>query len=151
MAVSTRLTCKRPAQKGTYVQLMPTKPDSMIAVTGDMDTIPGQFAAAILRHPEKSKGKTIFVAAEFLSFGDMLKIWGEALGRRTVYVETTVESFTNLWGPAGEEMALQFKWGEEMDWSSDLGGGQFVTKEELGIENCVGFRSTIEKLKHFWP
>lgn len=130
---------------------MPTRPNATIGITGDMETIPGQWTSAILAQPQKTLGKYVLVAAEFITFGEMLKVWGEVMGRKTAYVETTTESITELWGPAGEEMALQFKWGEEVDWSEGFGVGHLmVSKEELGIKDCVGFRATIEKLKPFW-
>lgn len=116
-----------------------------------MAIVPGLFAKAILAQREKSLGKYCFVATEMLSFGKMLEIWGEVLGRKTAYIETTVEGEKALFGPPGEELALQMKMGEMVtDWSSFAPKELWLTKEELGIGGEHGFRPTVEKMKAFW-
>lgn len=130
---------------------MPSKPDANIPVVGDMAIVPGMFAKAILAHPEKTLGRYCFVASETLTWRKMLEIWGEVMGRKTAYVETTVEGATALFGPVGEELALQMKWGEEVaGWGSVVPSGKLLTREELGLGEEHGFRASVEKLKAFW-
>lgn len=72
----------------------------------------------------------------------------EITGKKGVYLETTLDAWTQLWGPAGNELSLQFKYGELRDpWQET---DEFISSAELGIDEkeVVGFRGTIEGLKH---
>ena len=59
-----------------------------------------------------------------------------------------METFVKLWGPAGQEMALQLKFGEDHgDWATF--GVDLLTEKELGIGkgDLVGLEGCLEKLK----
>jgi hypothetical protein len=117
-----------------------------------MAVAPGIWVRAILERPEKSLGKYTTVATDLLSFGKMLEIWGEVMGKRTAYLECTPESWANAFGEAGVELAAQFQWGEALEeWGKLVPDEEYVNKEELGIGDEVpGFTKAIEALKeHF--
>lgn len=80
----------------------------------------------------------------------MIDVWSEITGKQGVYMETTIDAYTKLWGAAGNELGLQFKFGEMCDpWEERE---DFISPEELGIDRneVVGFRGTIEGLKHLF-
>lgn len=138
----------QPGAYGAHVWLQPTSPSARIANAGDMTVTPGIWTAAILAQPAKSQGKYACVSPETLSYAECLDIWAEVTGKRAVFVKCTVEEFTKVWGPPGEEFAAQLAWGEVVeDWTSGLPGG-FVGMEELGIRGeGIGHRAALERIK----
>ncbi|KAH7130090.1 hypothetical protein B0J11DRAFT_522400 [Dendryphion nanum] len=135
---------------GQWIQTVPAKADSKILLSGDMTVNPGIWVRQVLATGRKSHGKYANVALEKWTFQEMVDVWSEITGKKGVYVETTSEAWTKLWGPAGNELALQFKFGELCDpWAETE---EFISPEELGIDKneVVGFRGTIEGLKHLF-
>ncbi|KAK1830949.1 NAD(P)-binding protein [Podospora conica] len=132
---------------GQWIQAMPTKPDATILLAGDLTTTPGVWVRQVLATGHKAYGKYANVALEKWSFQQMLDVWSEITGRKAVFVETTKESWTKMWGPLGEELAQQFKFGEICDpWEET---DEFISPAELGIreDEVIGFRGALEKLK----
>lgn len=132
---------------GQWVQTMPTKPDAKILLAGDLTTTPGVWVRQVLATGHKAYGRYANVALEKWSFQQMLDVWSEITGRRAVFVETTSDSWAKMWGPLGEELARQLKFGEMCDpWEET---DEFISPAELGIreEEVIGFRGALEKLK----
>ncbi|KAF2728137.1 NAD(P)-binding protein [Polyplosphaeria fusca] len=133
-----------------YTQILPVSPHAKVLVSGDMSINPGLWVQGILASGSKAYGKYSNVALERLSFQEMLDGWAEVTGKESVFVQTTVESFTQMWGTAGNELGLQSVLFERCDpW--------IETKEHIGIkdlaiapEDVVGFRKTIEGLRPLW-
>jgi NAD(P)-dependent dehydrogenase (short-subunit alcohol dehydrogenase family) len=135
---------------GQYIQTLPTKPDAKVLLSGDMTVNPGIWVRQVLATGEKAYGKYANVALEKWTFQQMIDVWSEITGKKGVLVETTIDAWTKLWGPAGNELGLQFKFGEMCDpWEENE---DFISPEELGIDRneVVGFRGTIEGLKHMF-
>jgi len=89
-------------------------------------------------------GKYVYVATYYLSFPEMLKVWGEVLGRKTVYVEVSTESMKNLYGEGGLETALQCRLGETiLDWFAITSKEGLGTAEELGLQDLIRFRARL--------
>lgn len=129
---------------------MPTKPDAKVLLSGDMTINPGIWVRQVLAAGERAYGKYANVALEKWTFQEMIDVWSEITGKKGVFVETTIDAWTKLWGPAGNELGLQFKFGEICDpWEADE---TFISPEELSIDvdEVVGFRGTIEGLKHLF-
>jgi hypothetical protein len=115
-----------------------------------MTVNPGIWVRQVLATGEKAYGKYANVALEKWTFQQMMDVWSEITGKQGVYMETTIDAWTKLWGPAGNELGLQFKFGEMCDpWEETE---EFISPEELGIDKneVVGFRGTIEGLKHMF-
>jgi hypothetical protein len=115
-----------------------------------MTVNPGIWVRQVLATGRPAYGKYANVALEKWTFQQMLDVWSEIKGKKAVFVETTIDAWTKLWGPAGNELGLQFKFGEMCDpWEVTE---DFISPEELGIdpEEVVGFRGTIEGLKHLF-
>ena len=92
----------------------------------------GIWVRQILAKPDKTKGAYAGVFTEDLSWNEMLQIWSEVTGKPAQYVHCTTEEFNNVWGPAGEELCRQFKWGEMIpDWLTQT--ENYVSKEDLEI------------------
>jgi hypothetical protein len=132
---------------GQYIQTLPTKPDAKVLLSGDMTVNPGIWVRQVLATGSKAYGKYANVALEKWTFQQMMDVWSEVTGKKGVLMETTIDAWTQLWGPAGNELGLQFKFGEMCDpWEET---DEFITAKELGIDEgeVVGFRGTIEGLK----
>jgi len=108
---------------------------------------PGIWVRQILFAGDKAFGKYANVALEKWTFQQMIDVWSEITGRKGVFLETTIDAWTKLWGPAGNELGLQFKFGEMCDpWEESE---VFISAEDLSIDpkEVVGFRGTLEGLK----
>ncbi|KAH7091253.1 hypothetical protein FB567DRAFT_269731 [Paraphoma chrysanthemicola] len=135
---------------GQWVQTVPTKPTASILLSGDLTVNPGIFVRQVLKTGAAAYEKYANVALEKWTFQEMLDSWSDITGKKGVFVETTPEAWTKLWGPAGTELALQFKYGEMCDpWEER---DDFISPEDLGIDKneVVGFKGTIEGLKHLF-
>ncbi|KAF9697517.1 hypothetical protein EKO04_004379 [Ascochyta lentis] len=132
---------------GHFIQTLPTKPDAKILLSGDMTVNPGIWVRQVLATGEEAYGKYANIGLEKWTFQEMLDVWSEITGKKGVFIETTIDAWTELWGPAGNELGLQFKFGEMCDpWEVD---DKFISPKELSIDanEVVGFRGTIEGLK----
>ncbi|KAK5651926.1 hypothetical protein OQA88_11585 [Cercophora sp. LCS_1] len=135
---------------GQWIQTLPTKPDAKILLSGDMTVNPGVWVRQVLATGHKAYRKYANVALERWTFQQMIDVWSEITGKKGVFIETTAEAWTRLWGPAAAELSLQFKYGELCDpWEVT---DEFISPAELGIDEneVVGFRGTIEGLKHLF-
>lgn len=135
---------------GQWVQTLATKPDASVLLAGDMSVNPGIWVRQVLATGVKAYTKYSNVALEKWTFQDMIDEWSAITGKKGVFIETTAEAWTKLWGPAGNELSLQFKFGELCDpWEETQ---DHISPEDLGIDRneVVGFGGTIEKLKHMF-
>lgn len=111
----------------------------------------GVWVRQVLANPQKSIGKYATVATEVLTFEQMLAAWSEVTGKPAVFVETSVEEYERIWGIPGREIAMQLKFGEQIDdwYEAYRGKGGVLTQEELGIkpEEVSGFKYALEQVK----
>lgn len=141
----------KPPGSGTWVQIIPSRPDAKILLSGDMTVTPGLWTRQILAKGQVTFGKYANVALEKWTFQQMNQTWGDVVGKRSVYVPCSAESWMDIWGPAGHELSLQFKFGEVCDpW--EVKDGMFLSADDLGItaKMVPGFRETIEGMKHLF-
>lgn len=115
-----------------------------------MTVTPGIWTRQVIASAPKSFGKYSNVALEKWTFQEMFDVWSEVTGKQGRLIQCTAEDWTKLWGPAGNELARQFEFGERCDpWAVT---DEHISPEELGIDpnEVVGFRGTIEGLKHIF-
>lgn len=130
--------------------MVPTKPDARILLSGDMSVNPGIWVRQSIASAPHSFGKYANVALEKWTFQEMVDVWSEITGKKCVFVECSIEAYSALWGPGGHELGLQFKFGELCDpWEEKE---DHISAKDLAIdvEEVVGFRGTIEALKHLF-
>lgn len=75
-------------------------------------------------------------------------MWSEVTGKEAAYVDVPPKAFNRIWGPAGEEMSMQYHSGELwVDWER-LKGDLVVQPGEIGIEQeqLVDLRGDLMKL-----
>lgn len=127
--------------------MLPSSISATIPTSGDMTVSTGIWVRQIIANPSKSLGKYADVCTEILTLGEILEIWSSVTGKPGVYVECSLEDFEKMWGLPGREMAQQFKFGESVrEWHADV-GGEFISMEELGITEDIGFKKALEGLK----
>ncbi|KAJ4983430.1 hscarg dehydrogenase [Stagonosporopsis vannaccii] len=137
-----------PGSDGKFVQLLPTRGDTTIPVTGDISVTAGIWVRQALALPNVSKGRYTVVATEFLSYHDMAKMWSEVTGRTALHVKCSVEDYARLYGDFGKDLAAQLLYGEVIEdwnkWTPNL-----ISKEELGIANneVPGHKVTLERFR----
>jgi hypothetical protein len=79
---------------------------------------------------------------EKTTIGQMLQDWSEVTGKPSVYVQTSLEGFNEVWPMWAQEMGLMMKFWEEYGENS-WSGEDFLTSKELGIkEKLVGVKET---------
>lgn len=112
-----------------------------------MTVNPGIWVRQALAAEPASFGKYANVALERWSFQQMMDKWSEITGKRGLVVQVSEDAWTKLWGPAGTELAWQFKFGELCDpWEAN--DNDFISAEQLGIgpDEVIGFEGTIRAL-----
>lgn len=111
-----------------------------------MTVNPGIWVRQALATGPAAFGRYAKVALERWSFQQMMDKWSEITGKPGAVVRVTEEAWTRLWGPAGTELAWQFRFGELCDPWADR--DDFISPEELGIDpnEVVGFEGTIKAL-----
>jgi len=139
-----------PVGSGTYIHLMPSPADSKILMAGDMTVNPGLWVRQILATGSATFGKYVNVALEKYTFQQAIQEWAEVMGKRGIYVPCTREKFTELWGVAGCEFALQLEFGTICDPWVVVEGKHLDPVKDLGIrkDEVVGFRGVMEQWKH---
>lgn len=126
--------------------MLATDPHAKVLLAGDMTVNPGIWVRQVLATGPAAFGKYANVALERWSFQQMMDKWSEITGKRGVVLQVSEEVWTECWGPAGTELAWQFKFGEICDpWAPR---DDFISAEELGIDasEVVGFEDTIRGL-----
>jgi hypothetical protein len=104
-----------PQSGGKYVWMQPSRPDALLPTAGDVAVNLGVFALAALNHPDKSRGKYVFVCTDVLTFVQITKEWEKVTGIQAEYVPISAKGLERIWGPGGKEMALQMAFGEDCD------------------------------------
>ena len=112
-----------------------------------MDVTPGVWTKAILEQPEKTHGKYVSLATEVLSWQGYLDIWSEVTGKRTSYIECSLDDFVKIWGIGGKELGMQLQWGSTVkDWMA-LAPLPHLGPEDLGIKTQgIDTKASLEKL-----
>ncbi|UPL02983.1 hypothetical protein LCI18_013917 [Fusarium solani-melongenae] len=141
---------KHPPNSGTFIQLMPSRPDAIVLNSGDMTVNPGIWTRQILAKGASTFGRYSNVALEKWTLQQMLDTWSEVTGKKGVYIQCTIEQLTAIWGAAGNELGLQFKYSEMCDPWEEREGHLGVEELGLDINEVVGFRGVMEKMKN-WP
>ena len=82
---------------GSYVQLSPAAPDIPVKSIGSPSANVDTFVVAIFNQPKKTLGGK-FVAAyvEETTTGQMLNDWSEVTGKKSTYVQTSLEAFSSI-------------------------------------------------------
>jgi len=98
---------------------------------------------------DKTRGKYVYVRTDLLNFTDITRVWSEVAGKDAVYVPVSAESFKELWGPAGQEMAMQYDSGELWDDWPTLKPSEVCEPKELGIQDdqLADFRAHLASLR----
>jgi hypothetical protein len=112
-----------------------------------MSVNPGIWVRQVIASGDKAYGKYANIALEKWTFQEMLDAWCEITGNKGDFKEISMDEATKLFGDAGNELALQFKYGEACDpWEETE---NHISPDALGIDKdeVVGFRGTIEGLK----
>ncbi|KAF7558098.1 hypothetical protein G7Z17_g22 [Cylindrodendrum hubeiense] len=114
----------QPPNSGTYVQIMPSRPDTKVLNSGDMSVNPGIWVRQILAKGASTFGKYSNVALEKLTFQEMIDIWSEVTGKKGVYIPCTIDQY-----------------------ATEKEGHLGVKELDLDVNEVVGFRGVMEKLK----
>jgi len=127
---------------GKYLQLQPVPPTVPVISIGDISKNVGVFTSSILAQPQLTHGRYVMAHVEKTTIGQMLQDWSEVTGKPSVYIQTSLEGFNEVWPMWAQEMGLMMKFWEEYGENS-WSGEDFLTSKELGIkEKLAGVKET---------
>ncbi|PVH76452.1 putative hscarg dehydrogenase [Cadophora sp. DSE1049] len=133
---------------GKYIQLGPVSPTTPVQTIGDVTTNVGIFTTAILAQRAITQRKYVLATAEDTTVGGLVKSWGDATGKDTLYIEiASIDEYDKVWPVWGREIGLMMKFWEsagENCWS----GEDMLVKEDLGLSGdmFVASKETFEKM-----
>ncbi|OGM48457.1 hypothetical protein ABOM_003417 [Aspergillus bombycis] len=134
---------------GQYVQLLCTPGDTPILGLGHARTNVGLFVKAILEHPEKTTlGKTVSAFTEQTTPEKLLQSWAKVNGKKALYVEVNIKTFSTLWTNAGVDViAKMMDFHRYMDRNPWAGSKDILTKDDLGVEGLLSIEESFAALK----
>ncbi|KAF6827694.1 hscarg dehydrogenase [Colletotrichum musicola] len=136
-----------PGSDHPYLLAQPSKPESILPSSGDVNHNTGVMVEGILEAGAKAYGKVAVLVTDYLSWAELAKLWGKVTGKTAVYAELSDEAFAKVWGVAGEEIGCQFRWSESFPSWEDV-AGEIITFEELGVkEKLIGTEALLNSLK----
>ena len=100
-------------QQGTLVVAMNPKTKIQMISVKDI----GEFAVAALIEPERFLGKEIELAGDSLTFPEVADILSKAMGQKVVFQQIP---FDQVEKAAGHDMALMFKWFNDVGYNVDI-------------------------------
>ena len=100
-------------EQGTLT--LPLKPDTRLQMIAVEDI--GAFATMAFEFPGRWQGHTLDIAGDELSMNQIAQALGRVLGEDLKYVQAPWDKFEQQ---AGHEMALMFKWFENVGYHADI-------------------------------
>lgn len=100
----------------------------------------GLAVAGILAHPELTlPGKTVALATEMLTMGELLALWGKVNNNvETQYIQVSLDEYDALWPKWGREDGLMMEFIEEAAREGWASGDGLVTAQDLGVQGLEG-------------
>jgi hypothetical protein len=135
---------------GKYVWLLPTKPECLLPIAGEITVNTGLVVEAVLSQPKLTlPAKYVSVVSESKNVVDILKTWEKVTGKQAIYVEASDEAYGALYGPYGTEIADQFRFLEASgSWETLQPEDVFVTIDQLGLSGkLIGHEQALTELK----
>ncbi|KAK2808667.1 hypothetical protein FQN50_004532 [Emmonsiellopsis sp. PD_5] len=120
---------------GKYVWVQPTSESMPLSTIGDHTKNIGIFAEAVLKQPERTRGKYVLVESETTTLGGYLERWSKYSGKEVAYVPTTLGAYDSLFPSWGLELGVMLQFWESAgskSWSK--AGVTPLRKEDLGID-----------------
>ena len=96
---------------------LPLKPDTRLQMIA-VDDI-GAFVAMAFEFPGRWQGRALDIAGDELSMNQITQALGRVLGEDLKYVQAPWDNFEQQ---AGQEMALMFKWFDNVGYHADISG-----------------------------
>lgn len=78
----------------------------------------------------------------------MLQDWADVLGKRAVYVRTSLEDYNSVWPAWGLEMGVMMQMWDELGERTWTGEDGILTRDDLGLSavNFVGFKGAVAEM-----
>ncbi|KAB8223489.1 hypothetical protein BDV33DRAFT_200464 [Aspergillus novoparasiticus] len=109
----------------------------------------GLFVEAILEQPGMTTGgMTVSAFTEQTTPEKLLQSWAKVNGKKALYVEDNIETFTALWTNAGVDILpkmMEFHW--YMDKNPWVGSENILTKDDLCVKGLLSVEESFEVLK----
>ncbi|KAE8340184.1 hypothetical protein BDV24DRAFT_164635 [Aspergillus arachidicola] len=134
---------------GQYVQLLCTPGDTPILGLGHARTNIGLFVEAILEQPGMTTGgMTVSAFTEQTTPEKLLQSWAKVNGKKALYVEVNIETFTALWTNVGVDiLPKMMEFQRYMDKNPWAGSENILTKDDLCVKGLLSVEESFEVLK----
>ncbi|KAL4960874.1 uncharacterized protein BDV14DRAFT_181576 [Aspergillus stella-maris] len=123
-----------------YFITLPCSPNTTIPMVGNVTPNLGLIVDAIFRQPELSLQKYVLAAAEYLTAKEWVQALSKVCGKDIVFLETNLECYEGLFGPAGRELGLMMKYIEvlgEGSFAVGVGEGNLLMPRDLGLDGIL--------------
>jgi hypothetical protein len=114
---------------------LPCSHNALIPFVGDESVNIGLIAQAIFSQPEKTLGKSVSGASEYMTCTDWALALSKALKEKVTFTQTTLESYEAVWGIVGTEVGLMFRYFDEFQHDASPPG--VVTPADLGVQESL--------------
>ncbi|KAK7976610.1 hypothetical protein PG989_015073 [Apiospora arundinis] len=138
--------------EGGYLLALPSRPDAMLPIAGDLQANAGTMVEAVLRSgPAKTgHGRIAICVTDYRPISEVADVLTRVTDskRRVAYAEVSDAHMARLYGDFGAEMAAQLRWSEAYpDWHR-FAPDRTLGLAELGVEGkLVGFEEAVGAIK----
>ncbi|KAK3941704.1 NAD(P)-binding protein [Diplogelasinospora grovesii] len=137
-----------PGSYGGYLLALPSKPDAILPIAGNLEHNCGVIVEGILNSGPAVFGKVVPLITDYLKLTDVCGVFEKVTGKRAGYAEMSDESAAKIFGDFGTETAAQLRWGEEYSYWDQFEPERTVTFEQLGVEkDIIGFEAALTAIK----
>ncbi|KAK8054312.1 hypothetical protein PG996_013613 [Apiospora saccharicola] len=141
-----------PGSNGGYLLALPSKPDAMLPIAGNLQVNAGILVEAVLKAgPSKAgHGKIAICVTGYRPISEVADVVTKLTGntKRVAYAEMSDAHVARLYGDFGTEIAAQLRWSEVYpDWHQ-FAPDRTLGLADLGIEGkLVEFEEAVEAVK----
>ncbi|KAK7991335.1 hypothetical protein PG988_000129 [Apiospora saccharicola] len=141
-----------PGSNGGYLLALPSKPDAMLPIAGNLQVNAGILVEAVLKAgPSKAgQGKIAICVTGYRPISEVADVVTKLTGntKRVAYAEMSDAHVARLYGDFGTEIAAQLRWSEVYpDWHQ-FAPDRTLGLADLGIEGkLVEFEEAVEAVK----
>ncbi|KAK8044090.1 hypothetical protein PG993_004114 [Apiospora rasikravindrae] len=142
-----------PGSGGGYLLPLPSKPDAMLPMAGNLELNAGILVEAVLRAgPAKTGNKIAICITDYRPIREVADALTKLTGgeKRVAYAELSDAHNARLYGDFGTEMAAQLRWSEAYpDWHRFEPDRTLDLAADLGLEKgkLVNFEQALEAIK----
>ena len=97
----------------------------------------GVVVEGVLSSGARAYGKIAIVVTDYLQMERVVEAWECVTGKHGTYVELSDQTFEDVWGKAGAEIAAQMRWSEQFPTWEEFFPERVISFEQLGVQGKI--------------